>query len=81
MCAMRKAECLINPVCSGTSHLVGAIAEAQQAGKVARIGFLDTSTASGSAVLVNAFRQELPGSAALGKEYHHRVPVCGGKRR
>src|SRR6266481_721723 len=34
-------------------------AEAQQTGKVFRIGFLDPSTASGSAVLVNAFRQEL----------------------
>jgi putative ABC transport system substrate-binding protein len=32
---------------------------AQQAGKILRIGFLDSSTASGSAVLVNAFRQEL----------------------
>jgi putative ABC transport system substrate-binding protein len=36
-----------------------SLAEAQQAGKIARIGFLDTSTASGSAVLVEAFRQEL----------------------
>src|SRR5262249_55268413 len=34
-------------------------AEAQQVGKVFRIGFLDSSTASGSAVLVDAFRQEL----------------------
>jgi putative tryptophan/tyrosine transport system substrate-binding protein len=34
-------------------------AGAQQAGKIFRIGFLDQSTASGSAVLVNAFRQEL----------------------
>jgi len=34
-------------------------AHAQQTGKVARIGFLDPSTASGSAVLVDAFRQEL----------------------
>ena len=34
-------------------------AEAQQTGKIFRIGFLDTSTASGSAVLVEAFRQEL----------------------
>jgi putative tryptophan/tyrosine transport system substrate-binding protein len=34
-------------------------AEAQQTGKVARIGFLDPSNASGSAVLVDAFRQEL----------------------
>src|SRR5262249_3491810 len=34
-------------------------AHAQQPGKVLRIGFLDTSTASGMAVLVGAFRQEL----------------------
>ena len=34
-------------------------AEAQQPGKIFRIGFLDTSTASGSAVLVEAFRQEI----------------------
>ena len=34
-------------------------AEAQQAGKIFRIGFLDNSTAAGSAVLVDAFRQEL----------------------
>jgi ABC-type uncharacterized transport system substrate-binding protein len=33
--------------------------EAQQAGKVVRIGFLDNSTASGMAVLLDAFRQEL----------------------
>jgi putative ABC transport system substrate-binding protein len=34
-------------------------AQAQQPGKIFRIGFLDSSTASGSAVLVDAFRQEL----------------------
>jgi putative tryptophan/tyrosine transport system substrate-binding protein len=34
-------------------------AHAQQPGKVFRIGYLDSSTASGSAVLVEAFRQEL----------------------
>jgi ABC-type uncharacterized transport system substrate-binding protein len=34
-------------------------ADAQQTGKIFRIGYLDTSTASGSAVLVDAFRQEL----------------------
>ena len=34
-------------------------AEAQQTGKVPRIGFLDASTASGSAILLEAFRQEL----------------------
>ena len=32
---------------------------AQQPGKVLRIGFLDSSTASGMAVLLDAFRQEL----------------------
>ena len=35
------------------------LADAQQAGKIFRIGFLDHSTASGIAVLVEAFRQEL----------------------
>ena len=34
-------------------------AEAQQAGKVFRIGFLDSSTASGMAVLFEAFWQEM----------------------
>jgi ABC-type uncharacterized transport system substrate-binding protein len=38
---------------------LGVIAAAQQTGKILRIGFLDPSTASGSAVLVDAFRQEL----------------------
>jgi putative tryptophan/tyrosine transport system substrate-binding protein len=36
-----------------------SLADAQQTGKVFRIGFLDVSTASGSAALVDAFRQEL----------------------
>jgi putative ABC transport system substrate-binding protein len=35
------------------------LADAQQTGKVPRLGFLDNSTASGSAVFVEAFRQEL----------------------
>jgi putative tryptophan/tyrosine transport system substrate-binding protein len=40
--------------------LAGAVlAEAQQTGKIFRIGFLDPSNASGSALLVDAFRQEL----------------------
>jgi putative ABC transport system substrate-binding protein len=39
--------------------LCGAVVDAQQAGKIFRIGFLDGSTASGMAVLVDAFRQEL----------------------
>jgi ABC-type uncharacterized transport system substrate-binding protein len=45
LCAMLSAFC--------------ASVQAQQAVKVARIGFLDVSTASGSAVLLQAFRQEL----------------------
>src|SRR5262245_50611285 len=36
-----------------------SFAEAQQTGKIYRIGFLDSGTASGSAVLVEVFRQEL----------------------
>jgi ABC-type uncharacterized transport system substrate-binding protein len=36
-----------------------SFATAQQPGKIVRIGFLDNGTASGSAVLVDAFRQEL----------------------
>src|SRR5215813_12112278 len=39
--------------------VLGVTADAQQSGKIFRIGFLDSSTASGSAVLVDAFRQEL----------------------
>jgi putative ABC transport system substrate-binding protein len=35
------------------------LADAQQSGKLFRIGFLDPSTASGVAVLVDTFRQEL----------------------
>jgi putative ABC transport system substrate-binding protein len=35
------------------------IAAAQQTGKIFRIGFLDVSTAAGTAVLLEAFRQEL----------------------
>jgi putative ABC transport system substrate-binding protein len=39
----------------GTIH----VAQAQQPGKIFRIGYLDGGTASGSAALVGAFRQEL----------------------
>jgi putative ABC transport system substrate-binding protein len=37
----------------------GAVADAQQPGNIFRIGFLDNSTASGMAGLVEVFRQEL----------------------
>ena len=45
----------------GVSYNLGCVgmAHAQQAGKIARIGFLDASNAAGSAVLVDAFRQGL----------------------
>ena len=39
--------------------MCGAVATAQQAGKIFRIGFLDNSTSSGIAVFLEAFRQEL----------------------
>jgi putative ABC transport system substrate-binding protein len=39
--------------------LCGAVAHAQQAGKIFRIGFLDGGTAAGTASLVKAFLQEL----------------------
>src|SRR6058998_1718155 len=45
-------------LCAMLLALCGSV-DAQQAGKIVRIGFLDASTASGSAVLVDAFRQEM----------------------
>src|SRR6185369_14771145 len=44
---------------AGALLAVAVSAEAQQTGKVFHIGFLDSSTASGMAVLVDAFRHEL----------------------
>ncbi len=38
---------------------IASVAEAQQPGKILRIGFLDLSTAAGIEVLLHAFRQEL----------------------
>jgi hypothetical protein len=39
--------------------MCGAVAMAQQTGKIFRIGYLDAGTASGSALLLEAFRQEM----------------------
>jgi putative tryptophan/tyrosine transport system substrate-binding protein len=39
--------------------VAGSAAQAQQSGKIFRIGFLDSSTAAGSAILLETFRQEL----------------------
>ena len=51
-CALLLALCsLLLAPCSST--------QAQQPAKVPRIGFLDSSTASGVATLVDAFRQKL----------------------
>src|SRR5215472_6651161 len=44
---------------AGALLAVAVTAEAQQTGKIFRIGFLDPSTSSGMAVLADAFRQEL----------------------
>src|SRR5215470_48717 len=44
---------------AGALLALAVTAEAQQTGKVFRIGFLDPSTASGMAGLLEAFRQEL----------------------
>ena len=58
-------------------------ADAQQPMKIFRIGFLDASTASGSAVLVDVFRHELTklGWIEGGKEYRFRVSVRRAKAR
>jgi ABC-type uncharacterized transport system substrate-binding protein len=46
-------------LCAVMMFAIAVVAEAQQTTKIFRIGFLDPGTASGSAVLVDAFRQEL----------------------
>jgi len=55
---MRKAE-VLSILFVVVLLAVPVIAEAQQPTKIFRIGFLDNSTASGSAVRLEAFRQEL----------------------
>ena len=46
---------------------IASVADAQQPGKIFRIGFLDGGTAAGSAVLVKAFLQELGKLGAPGR--------------
>ena len=53
-----KKKLTVLTLCAMLLALCSSVA-AQQTGKIFRIGFLDTSTASGMAVLVDAFRQEL----------------------
>ena len=57
-CELRKVGWLSILVAAAVLTFA-VITEAQQPGKIFRIGYLDNSTASGSAVLVEAFRQEL----------------------
>ena len=65
-----------------TIHVADEVVEAQQRAKVPRIGFLDPSTASGSADVVDTLRQELSKLGWIeGKNHHHRVPICRAKVR
>jgi len=54
---MKKAVLL--PIVVVAYVVAVVLAHAQQTGKVARIGLLDNSTASGIAVLLDAFREEM----------------------
>src|SRR4029450_5116568 len=53
-----KRKITIRTLCAILLALCGSV-DAQQPSKVPRIAFLDSSTASGIAVLLDAFRQEL----------------------
>jgi putative ABC transport system substrate-binding protein len=53
-----KRKITVLTLCAMLFALWGSV-DAQQTGKVPRIGYLDPSTASGSAVLLEAFRQEM----------------------
>jgi putative ABC transport system substrate-binding protein len=57
VCAVRKAVLSILVVV--VLLAVAVVADAQQSEKIFRIGFLDSSTPSGIAVLVEALRQDL----------------------
>src|SRR5215813_8615279 len=53
-----KKRITVLTLCAVLFGFCGSI-NAQQAGKIFRVGYLDVSTASGSTVLLDAFRQEL----------------------
>ena len=57
--AIRNAKWLGLSVIAFVFVVAGTVAQAQQPAKILRIGYLDNSTASGSAVLVEAFRKGL----------------------
>ncbi len=75
---MKKARVLSILLCAMLFALCGSV-EAQQAGKIFRIGYLESGTASGSAVLLEAFRHELSKLGWIEEKYSFRVPVCGAK--
>jgi putative tryptophan/tyrosine transport system substrate-binding protein len=50
---------VISLVLAATLLALHSSTEAQQTGKIPRIGYLDNSTAAGIAVFLEAFRQEL----------------------
>jgi ABC-type uncharacterized transport system substrate-binding protein len=53
-----KKKITVLTLCATLFALCGSV-DAQQTGKIFRIGFLDSSTASGMAILLEAFREEL----------------------
>src|SRR5262245_4091599 len=53
-----KRKIAVLTLCAMLFALCGSV-DAQQTGKIFRIGFLDLSTPAGMAVMVDAFRQEL----------------------
>ena len=55
---MKKAACVINPVCS-VLLTVAVIVEAQQSKKVPRIGYLSWHDPDGQSARAEAFRQAL----------------------
>jgi putative ABC transport system substrate-binding protein len=60
--------------------MAGAVAQAEQAGKIFRIGFLDGGTAAGKAVLMEALRQELSKAGWIeGKNFTIEYRFAEGK--
>ena len=53
------------------------LAQAQQPGKIFRIGFLDPSTASGSGARVCVSTGAAPSRMDRGNEYKRRLPILG----
>ena len=77
--AMKKAA-VLSILVVAVLLAIGVTAEAQQPKKVPRIGFLGGASASSYTARIEAFRQGLIELGyAQGKEYRHRIPICGWK--